>query len=380
MPLTGDGLEPLLRLSLVQGVGPGRLTQLVRRFGSAEAALAASTAKLLEIPGIGPELAARIRSAGKPSARALARRALLRLEQLGAVAMTPDDPLYPAPFHTVEDPPFLLYAVGDMAMIGTPSVAVVGTRSPTTYGRESARTLSADLASAGFTIVSGMARGIDSLAHAGALSVGGRTIGVLGHGIEQVYPPENRRLFAAVRQHGLLLSEFAPGETPKPGNFPRRNRLITALSEAVVVVEAGHRSGAQHTVGFALAQGKEVLAVPGPIDSPASAGTNQLIREGARLVTCAADIIEELRGVGSAGNLSASLTTRPAPSTSLPSLELFDDDEAAVLRLLGTTPAHVDELASGTDIPVSSLLTTLLNLEIRGVVTSYPGMRYARRP
>ncbi len=379
MALTKDQLEPLLRLSLVQGVGPGRLAQLVRRFGSAEDALGASVADLREIQGIGPELAKRIRAAGRPSAADEVSRALRVLERIGAIALTFDAPAYPAPFRSVEDPPYLLYIVGDPAIATGPAVAVVGTRTPTPYGREAARALSADLAAAGFTIVSGMARGIDTAAHGGALSVGGLTIGVLGHGIEQVYPPENRRLFSSVRRQGLLLSEFSPGETPKPGNFPRRNRLITALSEGVVVVEMGHRSGAQHTVTFALAQGKEVLAVPGPITSTASAGTNQLIRDGARLVTSATDVIEELRGVGAARKPSQAQDEQDSTGSASPALDLFNDEENAVLRALGPVPCHVDELASGTDIPLPGLLSTLLDLELRGVVASHPGMRFVRR-
>ncbi|HUE95536.1 MAG TPA: DNA-processing protein DprA, partial [Longimicrobiaceae bacterium] len=272
MPLSVTELEPLLRLGLVRGIGPQRLAVLMERFGGAGAVIAADEARLRAVSGVGRELARRIRSAGGVVARAETARALRRLQRVGAVALTCEDPLYPASFLDLSDRPYLLFAIGDPSLLERPAIAVVGTRSPTRYGRSAAEDLSRDLALSGFLIVSGMARGIDTAAHRGALAAGGGTVGILGHGIEQIYPPEGRRLFEEVGRRGLLLTEYPPGETPKAGNFPRRNRLITAISRAVVVVEMGLRSGAQHTVNFALEQGREVMAVPGPIGSPSSEG------------------------------------------------------------------------------------------------------------
>jgi DNA processing protein len=394
MPLTAAELEPLLRLSLVQGVGPQRLARLIARFGGAEGAIGARPRDLQGVPGIGGELAARIRAAGGPASRAATAVALRRLDDLGAVAITPADPEFPAPFRDVPEPPFLLFAAGRLELLRVPSVAVVGTRSPTHHGRAAAEELSHDLARSGLAIVSGAARGIDTAAHRGALAAGGGTVAVLGNGIEQVYPPENATLFAAIRRQGLLLTEYPPGETPRAGNFPRRNRLIAALCLGVLVVEMGHRSGAQHTVGFALEMGKEVMAVPGPIRSHASAGSNQLIRDGAPLVTSAADVIEELWGVGSrpppglrggagpsapgAGPPAASPAPLLSPPLPSPLLDLLTDAERRLLAALEPGDRHVDEIASAARMPTREALATLLELEVRGLAISLPGMRYAR--
>jgi DNA processing protein len=383
VPLTSSELEPLLRLALVQGVGPHRLARLVRGFGSADGAVGAFDRQLREVAGIGPELSARIRSAGGTAARAVTRHSLDRLARLEAVALTPDDPLYPPAFHTVADPPYLLFAAGRLDLLELPALAVVGTRSPTNYGRSAALSLSRDLALAGFAIVSGAARGIDTAAHRGALEASGATIAVLGHGIDQVYPPENGKLFTRIRREGLLLTEYPPGETPRAGNFPRRNRLITALSEAVLVVEMGHRSGAQHTVGFALEQGKEVLAVPGPITSLASAGTNQLIKDGARMVTSAEDVFEELKGVGTMPSVPAERGTPPEPRAGVaadrsPALNLLTEVEHQLLAALDGGDLHVDEVVTRSALPADSALSGLLELELRGLVRACPGMRYAR--
>ena len=368
----------MLRLALVQGVGPGRLAMLVRAYGGADAALAAPGHQLAAMPGIGPALLGRIRAASGAPARAATRAALRRLQRIGAVAVTPEDPLYPDAFRTITDPPYLLFMAGDPALLDTLAVAVVGTRAPTHYGRATARRISRDLAGAGVTVVSGVARGIDSAAHLGALDAEGATIGVLGHGIDSVYPSENRELFRRIREHGLLLTEYPPGESPKAGNFPRRNRLITALSRGVLVVEMSHRSGAQHTVGFALDQGRDVMAVPGPVGSQASEGTNQLIRDGARLVTSADEVLEEVHGVsemarqrcgGTASSPSESTTPQPPPS----------QDEARVLALLGVVPRHIDELARETGTGMGPLLATLLALELAGRIQPLPGQRYCLR-
>jgi DNA processing protein len=227
--------------------------------------------------------------------------------------------------------------------------------------------------------VSGMARGIDAAAHAGALDAGGTTIGVLGHGIDRAYPAENRALFRRLRERGLLLSELPPGEEPLAGNFPRRNRLIAALSEGVLVVEMGERSGARHTVDAALELGREVFAVPGAIGSPVSAGTNQLLKEGARLVTSALDVVEELRGVGAGpprGAAAASPARATAPRPALPELP---PAEASVLAALGSEPRHVDEVAAASGLPAARILPLLLALELGERIEALPGMRFRAR-
>jgi DNA processing protein len=229
-----------------------------------------------------------------------------------------------------------------------------------------------------------MAKGIDAAAHAAALDAEGGTVGVLGQGIDRVYPSENRGLFERVRAEGCLLSEFAPGEEPRAGNFPRRNRLIAALSAGVLVVEMAARSGAQHTVRYALDQGKEVFAVPGPIGSPRSEGTNQLLKEGARLVTGIADIVEELRGVGSTAAPPRRDAPAPVVAAAAPPEAAAQEpaglieEERRVWAALGAEPLHVDRIGSASGLAPSPLLGALLSLELRGVVESLPGKHFRR--
>lgn len=376
MPLSTRALEPLLRLALVPGVGAQRLARLMERFGSPERALAAAPRELDALPGMGLDLPTRIREAAGALGRRRTERALRRLARSGAVAFTPDDLLYPEAFRALPDPPFLLFAAGDLSLLSAPAVAVVGTRRPSAAGSAAAAELSSGIASAGYAVVSGMARGIDTLAHRAALDADGATIGVLGHGIDGAYPPENRALFRAVAERGLLLTEFPPGERPLAGNFPRRNRLIAALSRAVLVVEMGLKSGAQHTVTYALELGREVMAVPGAIGAAASEGTNQLIKDGARVVTGVQDVLEELGGVGT-GPMTRPRDAPPRPRPQ-PSLALVDDDEARVLAALQPEPRDVDSLAAAASLAPAPLLSLLLELELRGLVEALPGRRYGR--
>lgn len=372
MPLAIDALEPILRLALVPGVGPQRLAFLIRHFGSADRVLTASMRGLAELPRMNSTVAAAVRTHAGPTGAQAAREALAAIQRARAVALTPDDPLYPDAFRVLNEPPYLLFVAGVLEYLDTPGVAVVGTRSPSLYGRTVAASFAAGLAARGYAVVSGMARGIDSAAHDAALDAGGRTVGILGHGIDVVYPPESRGLFARIREHGLLVSEFAPAEKPRAGNFPRRNRLISALSQGVVVVEMALKSGAQHTVNFGLEQGKEVMAVPGAIDSPQSAGTNALIREGAVAVTSVDDIVEELEGVASNRR---PLSRTPAEPLTLP---LFDPGQEAVFHALRPDPKHVDLLGEETGMATGTLLATLLDLELRGLVQALPGKRFRR--
>jgi DNA processing protein len=379
MPLASGALEPILRLAIVEGIGPARLSALIARFGSAERVLAAGADELSALPGFGRELVRRLRAAAGDEGLERARIALRVLRKAGAVSITPADAAYPDAFRTLPDPPYLLFAVGNLALLATPGVGVVGTRTPTDYGVRAAASLSGGVARAGLTIVSGMAKGIDAAAHAAALDAGGTTIGVLGHGIDRVYPPENASLFERVRARGLLITELAPGEDPNAGNFPRRNRLIAALSLGVLVVEMGEKSGAQHTVTYALEQGKEVFAVPGPISSARSAGTNQLLKDGARLVTRAEDILEELRGVGhGAVPAPASPASAASPDDPPPPPPDLPPDEAAVYATLSSEPSHVDDLAAESGRATSTVLAALLGLELRDLAEALPGKRYRR--
>jgi DNA processing protein len=385
MPLSPAALRPLLRLALVPGIGPGRIAALLARFGSAERVLGAGAAEIATLPGFGRELAGRVAGASGPEGEERARVALEALQRADAVAVTPDDLAYPDAFRALPDAPFLLFAAGRLDLLARPGIGVVGTRSPSDYGIRATRSLVADLARAGYLAVSGMAKGIDAAAHAASLDGGAGTVGVLGNGIDVVYPPENRRLYARVREEGLLLTEMPPGAEPAAGNFPRRNRLIAALSEGVLVVEMGEKSGAMHTVAYALEQGKEVFAVPGPIGSPTSAGTNQLLKEGARLVTSAADVLEELRGVGAAvptgGAASTASSAKPGDELVAAPKPIPADlapEEARVVAALSNEPRHVDDLAVETELAPSNVLAALLGLELKGLVESLPGKHFRR--
>jgi DNA processing protein len=386
MPLAPAALRPLLQLATVPGVGPARLAALLRHFGSPERALNAAPAELGGLAGFGAELLGRLHRASGHEGAARAERALERMERAGAVALTPADAAYPEAFGAVAEPPYLIFAAGRLEQLSMPGVAMVGTRSPTGYGRGVASRLSAALAESGFAVVSGMARGIDSVSHAAALDAGGPSIGVLGHGIDEVYPAENRRLFERMREGGLLITEYLPGEQPKAGNFPRRNRLIAALSRGVVVVEMGLKSGAQHTVTYALEQGREVFAVPGPITSPASEGANQLLKDGARVVTSVDDIFEELGGVGESrprvtlGTPAPAAKAVPAPPGLFAAPADLSDEELKAFHALSTEARHVDALGAASGLSAGDLLGALLGLELRGLAESLPGkhFRYAQ--
>jgi len=387
MPLSPTALEPLLRLAVVPGVGPARLQSLIRRFGSADRVLAASAHELRSLPNFGHEMASRVYLAREAQGLERARRALDLLHRQGAVALTPDDLEYPDAFSQLSDPPFLVFAAGDLSLLRRPMVALVGTRRPSAYGRQAAASLSTALVDAGYAVVSGMASGIDAAAHRAALDAGGGTVGVLGHGIERVYPAENRGLFREVRERGLLLTEYAPGEDPKAGNFPRRNRLVAALSQGVLVVEMGLRSGARHTVDAALELGREVFAVPGPIGSEASEGTNQLIKQGAAVVTCVDDILDALEGVGSTrprmppaaaetgsagtSDIAAAKGVSPVPGDLAP-------EAGRLVAAMDTTARHIDDLAAAAGLSTGAALAALLDLELCGLVEAMPGKLFRR--
>jgi DNA processing protein len=373
-------LETILRLAIVPGVGPARLSALLARFGTVDRVLAASAREVAELPGFGPEFARRVASAGTAEGLQRARAAMDTLHRVGARVVTADDDAYPPAFRSLPDPPVVLYAMGDVHLLNEPGMGIVGTRAPTDYGRRTAAGLSRELARAGYTIVSGMAKGIDAVAQTAALDAGGATVGVLGHGIDRIYPPENRALFLRVRDRGLLISELPPGEEPMAGNFPRRNRLIAALSAGVLVVEMGEKSGAKHTVDYALELGKEVFAVPGPIGTPESAGTNQLLKDGARLVTSARDVLEELQGVGLPPRPVAGpppvADTPPPARVAPPDLA---PDEASVFAQLGDDARHVDDLANAAGVTTSAALMALLGLELRELAEALPGKQFRLR-
>jgi DNA processing protein len=353
-------------LSLVPGIGSQRLRTLVSTFGSAQAALAAPQSKLAAIFGIGRAAATAIKEA-RPEDGA---RVLEQLRTMDARVMLAGDPDFPASLEEIHDSPAVLYAWGDISLLAQPCVAFVGSRDHTRYGAEAASVLAAAVAQRA-VVVSGMARGIDALAHTAALDAGGKSIGVLGNGFGVIYPAANGALYDRMVAHGCLITEHPPGERPHAGSFSRRNRLISGLSRGVVVIEAARGSGALVTANIGLEQGREVLAVPGPITSRTSVGCNLLIQQGAKAVLCAADILEELK-LPSTGlrELGVALST-PAPR--VPPIDLTGLQLTLWSRMT-TEPQHVDALVAATETGAANVLGALTELELRGLVRQGPGM------
>lgn len=344
-------IEAALALQSLPGVGAARFRRLVDRFGSPASALEASSSEFAAIAGRRAAVARRDRAATR-DARALA----LRCVDSGTTVLAYGGPGYPRQLDHLHDPPPVLFALGKTRLLRERCVAVVGSRRATAYGRRVARALGARIAAAGRCVVSGMAMGIDAEAHRGALP--GWTAAVLGSGVDVVSPPRNAALYRAILDHGVVVSEFAPGTAPEPHHFPRRNRIIAALATDVVIVEASHRSGALITAGFALDLGREVHAVPGPIDRPTSEGTNRLIADGAAIVT------------------DTTLEDGRASDTALPR----EPELRELLTSLPAAPVTVDQVAASTGRPAEEVGADLTILEIRGHVTSTRDGRVMRTP
>jgi DNA processing protein len=358
-------LVATLTLAGVPGVGSQRLRTLVSTFGSAQAALAAPQRRLAATFGISRAAASAMKAASAKDGE----RVLAQLAELGAHVLLCGDPDFSAQLEEIHDPPAVLYAWGDMSLLGRPGVAFVGSRNHTSYGAEAARILVSAVAQRA-VIVSGMARGIDALVHTAALDAGAGTIGVLGNGFGVVYPAANEALYQRMVRHGLLVTEHPPGERPHAGSFPRRNRLISGLSRAVVVIEAAVGSGALVTAELAIEQSREVLAVPGPITSPTSVGCNKLIQQGAKPALCAADIFEEIGLPSGLGEIGRALST-PAPR--VPPIDLTGL-QLTLWHRMTTEPQHVDALVAATRTGAANVLGALTELELRGLVRQVPGM------
>ncbi|MEQ8200161.1 MAG: DNA-processing protein DprA [Syntrophomonadaceae bacterium] len=279
-----------------------------------------------------------------------------------------EDDKYPDMLRAIYDPPYLIYYKGSIDILDEFCLAVVGSRVATSYGKSQAFRFGRELAGQGIVVVSGMARGIDTEAHRGALEAGGKTAAVLGSGIDVIYPRENQKLYHRIAENGIVISEFAPGTRPEPGNFPARNRTISGLSNGVLVVEAKQRSGALITVDYALEQGREVFALPGPINSQNSAGTNNLIKQGACLVDCLEDILREY-GMGEAVHPAAEQGRLPFAG---------DSDEAAVLEAMDHGTINFDQLIHLCGLGSGRLNTALLKLELEGIIRAMPGNYYVK--
>ena len=358
-----DELHYWLGLNLVKGIGPAKVQALIGYFGSVSRAWQANG---LELQRIGFDRRT-IDSFLETRSRLSLEQEMDRLQAAGVSLLTWDSPDYPAYLREIPQPPPLLYLRGQLKEIDRFAVALVGTRRLTQYGRQVTRDLVGGLVRNGVTVVSGLARGIDGVAHKTALELGGRTIAVLGSGLDRIYPAEHRTLANQIvaQEQGVVISEYGLGVKPEAKNFPPRNRIISGLSLGVIVVEAGERSGALITTDFALEQNREVFAVPGNITSPASKGPNRLIQQGAKLVTHVDDVLEEL-------NL-AMVFEKTAVQLALPETA----EEAALLSTLSAQPVHIDELSRATGLPTQTVSSTLTMMELKGIVQQVGGMSYA---
>ncbi len=356
-----------IALRLVPGLGNVTCRSLLEHFASAQRIFSASRQELAQVEGVGPQTADAIRRFNGSDA---IHEEIERIESSGVSAVTYASPLYPAYLKRIYDPPPMLYCRGSLAPADNAAMAVVGSRSASDYGRRAAGDICRELSRAGLTIVSGMARGIDSIAHGAALAAGGRTIAVLGCGVDVVYPPENKKLYDRIAESGAILSEYGMGTKPVAYNFPARNRIISGMSLGVLVVEAGMQSGSLITARVALEQGREVFAVPGSIYSFKTKGAHSLIRSGAKLVEGAADIIEELRPA-----CLARADAGPAPPDAASELE---PDQQRLYALLRESPVHIDDLILQANLPSGRISSMLLEMELSGLVQQLPGKRFAR--
>lgn len=357
--------EAYIALNMIDEVGPVRVRALLDRFGTPEAILDASRQDLLQVTGVGEGVARNV--TGWRDAVDLDAE-LARIDKAGIRVVTRDDADYPKRLREIYDPPLVLYVRGAMSDRDKLSIGIVGSRRATIYGREMARKLSAQLAQLGVTVVSGLARGVDTAAHTGALQGKGRTVAVIGCGIDRVYPAENEKIAGQiVESGGAIVSEFPFGSPPDAQNFPMRNRIISGWSTGVVVVEADIKSGALITAKQAMEQGREVFAVPGRADSPMSRGTNRLIKDGAKLTEDVEDILGEFEYLF------------PKDETAPAALEL-SEIESKIMAAIGDEEILMDEIIRATCLTSASVSATLLGLEMKHIVKQLPGRHYARNP
>lgn len=358
----GDSSCYWVGFSLVVGIGPKRFQQLLDFFGDAETAWQSTRSDLkqagLDNRTISSFLEARSQINPKDEYE--------RIIDRGYRVLTWNCELYPDRLKNIYSPPFILYVWGEIKSSDQWAVAVIGTRRASPYGKSVAAEFATGLVLNGITVISGLARGIDSEAHQSALSAGGRTIGVLGSGLDRIYPPENRRLARSIAENGAIISEYPLGTSPEPGNFPARNRIISGLAMGVLVVEAGERSGALITVNFAAEQGREVFAIPGDINKKNSRGTNRLIQTGAFPVTRVEDVLEILNF----GSVPRQIRMELA--------DLEDTVERDILKALTNEPMHVDDIQAQSDYSAAEVSAGMSMLELRGLIRQVGGSRYVR--
>lgn len=354
----------------IDGIGPQKLLTLLSKFEGVNEILSSSVSELSEIEGISKNLAVNILNSSQnlPEIESILEKELDILEKINADVITIFDDEYPEILKKIYFPPLTLYIIGELLPIDEYSLAIVGTRNPTMYGKNITRKFAGELAANNITIISGLARGIDSISHDAALSAGGRTIAVTGSGPDVIYPPENRKLFEMIKESGAIITEFEPGTKPDAQNFPRRNRIISGLSLGTLVIESALKGGAMQTAAYSLDQNREVFAIPGNLGVEQSTGTNILIQKGeARLVNKPEDIIEELQ-------VKLKPVLKRTVVKPVIELNLFEEK---IFSLLNEKPLQIDEISVKSEISTSDCLVHLLSLEFKGLVRQMPGKVFA---
>jgi DNA processing protein len=355
-------------LNLVPGIGAVVFRDLLRLFEDPREVFKASERDLGSVEGVGPQL---IRAIRNFSLEKRLKQELNQIAKHGVSVLSYREPEYPRNLRAIYDPPPVLYVRGSLAVDDDLAVAIVGSRMATHHGKAVTERLARDLAVQGVTVVSGMARGIDAAAHRGALLGRGRTVAVLGCGVDVTYPSESHGLMREIVESGAVISEFPMGTRPHAFNFPRRNRIISGLSLGVIVAEATRQSGSLITANYALEQGREIFAVPGTVGFPTSQGTNRLIREGAKLVEKAEDILEEILPQWE-GQKPTSRTWEDRPEP------VLSEEEQLIYRLLGTEPVHIDRLITQTHWEAGRVSRVLMNLELAGLISQLAGKQFVR--
>ena len=374
-------IEKWLKLIRADGVGPVTFAKFIRHFGSPDRALGASVSELAKVDGIGLKTAERI-AATRDKFDSADELALA--EKLGVYLVTLEDNRYPPVLKQIYDPPPVLYVKGTLTRQDNLAISIVGSRRCSLYGQEQSTRFAHFLASAGFTICSGMARGIDTLAHQGALAAAGRTIAVQGCGLANIFPPENKKLFELIAESGACISELPLRYEPLAENFPPRNRIIAGLSLGTIVIEAGLNSGALITAKAALDYNREVMAVPGKIDSPLSQGAHKLLKEGARLIESVGDVMEALGYIGD--QLEPHASRAAADAAAQAEAPLFDvkllklsADEQAIHNCLDKEPKHVEQVIADTELTPGGVSAALISLRLKGLIKQLPGSMFVKR-
>jgi DNA processing protein len=363
-----NSTEACIALNMLPTVGPVRLRKLLEVFEEPQQVLGAKRSELRKVEGIGSEVADQI--ASWESIVDLAAE-LSRIRDFGATVITQESPSYPKSLREIHAPPIVLYLWGELNERDHHAIGIIGARHTTHYGTESAKKLAYQLAYAGLTVISGLARGIDTAAHQGALAAKGRTVAVIGSGLSKLYPPENRGLAEKIRDgNGAIVSEFSMEIDPDRQTFPMRNRIIAGWSHGILVVEAGLKSGALITASQAIEQGRSVYAVPGHINAPSALGSNRLIQQGAKLVMDASDILDDLQILLP--------DTKPSPEAAVRPLPPLSEDERRVYEAINSTETPIDQISAKCDLPSAIVSSTLLRLELKRLVKQLPGKYFVK--